>query len=39
MIDLLVREGDSERAVERAEQATVLDPETDAVWTAAAAAC
>ncbi|MBP8947909.1 MAG: tetratricopeptide repeat protein [Candidatus Promineofilum sp.] len=38
MIDLLVREGDSERAVERAEQATVLDPENDAVWTAAAAA-
>ena len=38
VIDLLVREGESERAVERAEQATVLDPENDAVWTAAAAA-
>ncbi len=38
VIDLLVRENDSERAVERAEQATVLDPENDAVWTAAAAA-
>ncbi len=38
VIDLLVRENQSERAVERAEQATVLDPENDAVWTAAAAA-
>ena len=38
VIDLLVRENESERAVERAEQATVLDPENDAVWTAAAAA-
>ena len=37
-IDLLVRENQSERAVERAEQATILDPENDAVWTAAAAA-
>jgi len=37
-IDLLVRESESERAVERAEQATILDPENDAVWTAAAAA-
>ena len=37
-IDLLVRENESERAVERAEQATILDPENDAVWTAAAAA-
>ena len=27
VIDLLVRENESERAVERAEQATVLDPE------------
>jgi len=38
VIDLLVKESDSERAVERAEQATVLDPENDAVWTAAAEA-
>src|SRR5690606_26088996 len=37
-IDLLVRENQSERAVERAEQATILDPENDGVWTAAAAA-
>lgn len=37
-IDLLVRENQPERAVERAEQATILDPENDAVWTAAAAA-
>ncbi len=37
-INLLVRESESERAVERAEQATILDPESDAVWTAAAAA-
>lgn len=37
-IDLLVRESQSERAVERAEQATILDPENDSVWTAAAAA-
>ncbi len=37
-IDLLVRENESERAVERAEQATILDPENDKVWTAAAAA-
>lgn len=37
-IDLLVRESESERAVERAEQATILDPENDRVWTAAAAA-
>ena len=37
-ITLLVRESESERAVERAEQATILDPENDAVWTAAAAA-
>jgi tetratricopeptide (TPR) repeat protein len=38
LIDLLVNEGDGERAVEKAEQATVLAPESDAVWTAAAAA-
>ncbi|WP_374688830.1 tetratricopeptide repeat protein [Promineifilum sp.] len=37
-IELLVWENESERAVERAEQATVLAPENDAVWTAAAAA-
>jgi len=37
-IDLLVRESEPERAVERAEQATILDPENDRVWTAAAAA-
>ena len=33
LIDLLVRENESERAVERAEQATVLDPENAEVWT------
>jgi superkiller protein 3 len=38
VIDLLVRENQANEAVERAEQATVLDPENDAVWTAAAAA-
>ena len=38
VIDLLVRENQADKAVERAEQATVLDPENDAVWTAAAAA-
>jgi tetratricopeptide (TPR) repeat protein len=37
-IDLLVKEHESQKAVERAEQATILDPENDAVWTAAAAA-
>ena len=37
-VELLVREGQSERAVERAEQATILAPENDAVWTAAASA-
>lgn len=36
--DLLVRQNESEKAVERAEQATILDPENDRVWTAAAAA-
>jgi tetratricopeptide (TPR) repeat protein len=38
LINLLVSENDGERAVEKAEQATVLAPESDAVWTAAAAA-
>jgi len=38
MIDLLVRENQAQLAVEKAEQATVLAPEDDAVWTAAAAA-
>jgi tetratricopeptide (TPR) repeat protein len=38
VIDLLVRENQADKAVERAEQATILDPENDAVWTAAAAA-
>ncbi len=38
IIDLMVRENLAQQAVERAEQATVLDPENDAVWTAAAAA-
>ena len=38
VVDLLVRVNNSEKAVERAEQATVLDPENDDVWTAAAAA-
>lgn len=37
-VDLLVKERQSQKAVERAEQATILDPENDAVWTAAAAA-
>lgn len=37
-INLLVRQNQPERAVERAEQATILEPENDAVWTAAAAA-
>lgn len=38
VIDLLVRDHQSQRAVERAEAATILDPGSDAVWTAAAAA-
>lgn len=38
VVDLLVKNNESARAVERAEQATVLDPENDAVWTAAAQA-
>ncbi len=38
LINLLVQEGYAERAVEKAELATVLAPENDAVWTAAAAA-
>lgn len=38
IVDLLVRQNRSQDAVARAEQATVLDPENDAVWTAAAAA-
>jgi tetratricopeptide (TPR) repeat protein len=38
LINLLVKEGEAEKAVEKAEQATVLAPESDAVWTAAAAA-
>lgn len=37
-INLLVRQNEPGRAVERAEQATILEPENDAVWTAAAAA-
>jgi len=37
-IDLLVRQSMSQRAVERAQQATILEPGNDAVWTAAAAA-
>lgn len=37
-INLMVRENMPERAVERAEQATILEPGNDAVWTAAAAA-
>lgn len=38
MVNLLVRTGQPERALETAEQATVLAPENDAVWTAYAAA-
>lgn len=38
MIDLLIDENQAQLAVERAEQATVLAPEDDTVWTAAAAA-
>ena len=38
LIDLLVREGQAENAVEKAEQATILAPENDKVWTTAAAA-
>jgi len=38
IVDLLVRQNRPQDAVARAEQATVLDPENDAVWTAAAAA-
>ncbi len=38
IVSLLAQEHSSEEAVDRAEQATVLDPENDAVWTAAAAA-
>jgi superkiller protein 3 len=37
-VNLLVREHESQKAVERAEQATILAPENDGVWTAAAAA-
>lgn len=33
-IDLLVRENQSQRAVEQGEAATILDPGSDAVWTA-----
>lgn len=38
LIDLLVQEGQSEAAVERAEQAIILSPDNAEVWTAAAAA-
>lgn len=38
LINLLVQEGNGEQAVEKAELATVLAPDSDAVWTAAAAA-
>ncbi|MCL4802970.1 MAG: tetratricopeptide repeat protein [Anaerolineae bacterium] len=37
-IDLLVRENQSQRAVEQGEAATILDPGSDAVWTAVATA-
>lgn len=37
-IKLLVRQNQPERAVQRAEQATILEPGNDAAWTAAAAA-
>lgn len=38
LVDLLVEDDRAEDAVEQAERATVLDPERDSVWTAAAAA-
>ena len=38
LIDLLVRQEQAEQAVEKAEQATVLAPDNDDVWTAAATA-
>lgn len=38
LIDLLVKQGEAEKAVEKAEQATILAPENDKIWTAAAAA-
>jgi tetratricopeptide (TPR) repeat protein len=38
LIDVLVKMNMSEQAVLRAEQASVLDPENDKVWTAAASA-
>lgn len=38
LIDLLVQQGRAEEAVEKAEQATVLAPENDDVWTASATA-
>ncbi len=38
LIDLLVKEDQAELAVEKAEQATVLAPDNDDVWTAAATA-
>ncbi|MEZ4516067.1 MAG: tetratricopeptide repeat protein [Chloroflexota bacterium] len=38
LIDLLVTEGRSEEAVERAEQAIILAPDNPNVWTVAAAA-
>lgn len=38
LINLLVKTGQPERALEIAEQAVVLAPESDAVWTAVAAA-
>lgn len=38
MVNLLIAENQAQLAVERAEQATVLAPEDDEVWTAAAAA-
>ncbi|MFN2135174.1 MAG: tetratricopeptide repeat protein [Candidatus Promineifilaceae bacterium] len=38
LIDLLVKQDEAEAAVEKAEQATVLAPDNDDVWTAAAQA-
>jgi tetratricopeptide (TPR) repeat protein len=38
LINLLVRIGEPEQALEAAEQATVLAPDSDAVWTAVASA-
>lgn len=38
LIDLLIRQNQAEKAVEKAEQATILAPDNDRVWVSAAAA-